>query len=252
MSVVFDLRKLPVLDVVVIAKITDQSASLEEVQRNIQEIAELSVVGVHELVVKQVKIQILVLDLRSEVLMDDHAFLSKSIGTIAGATCKRIGPFDSRRDEKIATYREAFRYPFAILVEVPTINAGTAKNVLDLLRPIVDGADFVVGERPLRIPLFSYVKLRLLNSYFWLRFGYPVNDWTTEYLSWRHWAISNVEYKTLTSPGIGYLAELKNRCLDKGFRSRSILLEGEPSEKEFDFLQGFWFFNEARGIRSTL
>jgi hypothetical protein len=178
--------------------------------------------------------------------------LSKSIGTVAGATCKRIGPFDSKRDEKIATYGVAFRYPFSILVEVPTINAGTAKNVLDLLRPIVDGADFVVGQRPLRIPLLSYVKLRILNSYFWLRFGYPVNDWTTEYFSWRHWAISNVEFKALTSPGIGYLAELINRCLDKGFRSRQVLLEGQPSESEFDFLRGLRFVNEARGIRSTL
>jgi hypothetical protein len=252
MSGVFDLRKLSVLDVLVVVKLRDREISAEGISESLLTIMDLSRTGPLELSVKQVKVQILAIDLCTSRSPSEKRNLEEKLSSVPGLAFKVLGPFGCKRDEAIASYNEVFRFPFSILVELPTSDLNAAKNVLKLVRPIVDGADFVVGQRKVTVSALSLLKLKVLHGYFWLRFGYPVGDWTSEYLSWRHWAITSVEYQVLMANGTAYLAELKNRCLDKGFRARSVELIGEPPSSEFEFLGGFRVFEEARGIQSTL
>ena len=252
MSGVFDLRKLSVLDVLVVVKLRDREMSADRISENLLAVVDLANTGPLELSVKQVKVQILAIDLCSSRSISEKKSLEEKLSSVPGLAFKALGPFGCRRDETIASYNEVFRFPFSILVEVPNADQCIAKNVRQLVRPIVDGADFVVGQRSLKLPTLSSFKLKVMHGYFWLRFGYPVGDWTSEYLSWRHWAISSVEYSALAARGAGFLAELKNRCLDKGFRARSVELIGEPPLSDLDFLRGFRFIEEARGIQSTL
>lgn len=252
MSGVFDLRKLPVLDILVVLKLRDREMSADRISENLLAIVDLAKEGPLEWSVKQVKMQILAIDLCASRSIGEKRSLEEKLSSVPGLAFKALGPFGCRRDETIACYDEVFRFPFSILVEVPNADKCTAKNVLQLVRPIVDGADFAVGQRSLKLPMLSSFKLKVMHGYFWLRFGYPVGDWTSEYLSWRHWAISSVEYSALAARGAGFLAELKNRCLDKGFRARSVGLVGEPLHSEFEFLRGFQVIQEVRGINSTL
>lgn len=252
MSGVFDLRKLPVLDILVVVKLRDREMSAESISENLLAIVDLANTGPLELSVKQVKVQILAIDLCASRSISEKKSLEEKLSSIPGLAFKALGPFGCRRDETIASYNEVFRFPFSILVEVPNADKCLAKNVRQLVRPIVDGADFAVGQRSLKLPTFSSFKLKVMHGYFWMRFGYPVGDWTSEYLSWRHWAISSVEYQVLMANGTAYLAELKNRCLDKGFRARPVELLGEPPQSEFEFLRGFQMIQEVRGINSTL
>jgi hypothetical protein len=252
MSGVFDLRKLPLLEVLVVVKLRDRSLFVEAVSEYIAAIADLSLSAPDKLLINQLKMQILILDSCVDRPLNEKSELRERLKNLSNVSYKTFGPFRLKRDETIATYTEVFRFPFAILVELPSLNAWSARNVLELVRPVVDGSDFVVGQRSINLSLMSLMKLKAMHGFFWLRFGYPVKDWTSEYLAWRHWAISNAEPNALLASGMGFLAELKNRCLDKGFRSQSVKLIGDCPPGEFEFLQGIQPLSEIRGIRSTI
>lgn len=252
MSGVFDLRKLPVLDVLLLLKLRDKEISAEALSGNIRSIAELVLAGTAELSLNKMRLQILVLDLCADRSMRDREVLGEGLHAIPGATLMEPGSFGSRREEAAFIFSKVVQLPFSIFVELPTVDAWSARNVLELLRPILNGADFSVGQRTFQVPIISLIKLKVLNSYFWLRFGYPVGDWTSEFLSWRKWAVSAVEYQSLNAQGVGFLAELKNHCLDKGFRARPVQLIGLSSETELEFLRGIQPIREVRGIRSTI
>ncbi|MBN8539726.1 MAG: hypothetical protein J0L82_05020 [Deltaproteobacteria bacterium] len=252
MSGAFDLRKLPFLDVLLLVKLRDKEISGEAVSGNIRSMAELVLEGTAELSIKEMRLQILVLDLCADRSPMEREVLTESLRGIPGATLMEPGSFGSRREEAAFIFSKVVQLPFSILVELPTVDAWSARNVLELLRPIVNGADFSVGQRTFQVPIISLIKLKALNGYFWLRFGYPVGDWTSEFLSWRKWAVSAVEYQSLNAQGVGFLAELKNHCLDKGFRTRPVQLVGLSSESELEFLRGAQILREVRGIRSTI